>query len=138
MSLCGDLSDVFLWAGVISFAERGRVPFSARCVRGVYCQHDGRLRIQTSTTWLTRASGCPQQSHAAHLPCCALEGGPCAPPGRWDSASPTPGAPTLRGFPGDSEVKKLSADARDSASTPGPGRSRMPPSPCATTLEPVL
>ena len=45
-----------------------------------------------------------------------------------------------KGFPGGAVVKNLPASARDTGSSPGPGRSNMPwsNSLCATTTKPVL
>ena len=42
-------------------------------------------------------------------------------------------------FPGGAVVKNLPANAGDTGSSPGPGRSHMPraTSPCATTIEPA-
>ena len=47
------------------------------------------------------------------------------------------------GFPGGAVVKNLPANAGDTGSSPGPGRSHTPwavqqLSPCATTTEPAL
>ena len=45
----------------------------------------------------------------------------------------------FRGFPGGAVVKNPCANAGDTGSSPGPGRSHMPQSnPCATTTEPML
>ena len=44
-------------------------------------------------------------------------------------------------FPGGAVVKNLPANAGDTGSSPGPGRSHMPMeqvSPCATTTDPAL
>ena len=44
---------------------------------------------------------------------------------------------THRDFPGGTVVKNPLANAGDTRSSPGPGRSHMPRSPCATTTEHV-
>ena len=44
----------------------------------------------------------------------------------------------LRGFPGGAVVKNLPANAEDTGSSPGLGRSHTQLGPCATTTEPAL